>query len=209
MAAFWLFSRLPHPGLRLFGAVLFAIVGVRLLLNPEVLRYQERGLPILNWLLYTYGVPIVCCFAGAHLLRRAEAAALVPSELRPRRLVAAILFLGLLLVFWLINLEIVDLFSTGRYVALRFERESARDLTMSAAWGLYAVALLVVGLLRRLRTLRLVSLGFLVLTVAKVFLYDLGHLQGVPRILSFLGLGISLVLVSLLYQRFAAREVPA
>ena len=53
----------------------------------------------------------------------------------------------------------------------------------------------VVGIWRRLRPLRFVSLGFLVLTIAKVFFYDLGHLEGAFRILSFLGLGIALILV--------------
>jgi uncharacterized membrane protein len=55
---------------------------------------------------------------------------------------------------------------------------------------------------RASRALRFVSLGFLLLTVAKVFLYDLAALEGLYRILSFLGLGVSLILVSLLYQRF-------
>jgi uncharacterized membrane protein len=35
-----------------------------------------------------------------------------------------------------------------------------------------------------------------------VFLFDLSNLTGVYRILSFLGLAVSLILVSLLYQRF-------
>jgi uncharacterized membrane protein len=106
------------------------------------------------------------------------------------------------LVFWLINLEIIDFYSTGPYVEFSLERQFARDLTMSAAWGLYAVGLLVLGLWRKVRALRFVSLGFLILTVAKVFLSDLSTLQGVYRILSFLGLGVALILVSLLYQRF-------
>jgi uncharacterized membrane protein len=192
-AVWWLYGRLPHKGLQVFGAVLFAAVGVRLLLNEEVFRYQERGLPIFNWLLYTYGIPALCCFAGAAFLRRAD-----PES----RLVPAAGGLGLLLVFWLLNLEIIDFFSAGPYVQLTMERSLERDLTMSVCWGLYAMALLVIGILRDVRPLRFVSLGFLVLTVAKVFLYDLSTLTGLYRILSFLGLGISLILVSLIYQRF-------
>ena len=194
-ALWWLFTRLPHPGLRLFGAALFAAVGARLLLNPEVLRYQERGGPIINWLLYTYGVPALACFAGAAFLKRARDR----TPLGP-----AAGFLGLLLLFALINLEIVDFFSTGPYVEFTMERRLGRDLTMSVAWGIYAMALLVIGLVRRAPGLRMISLGFLLLTVAKVFLYDLSNLTGLYRILSFLGLGVSLILVSLLYQRFVA-----
>ena len=73
---------------------------------------------------------------------------------------------------------------------------------MSVAWGLYAIVLLLVGLFRRVRALRIVSLVFLLLTVAKVFLYDLSQLTGLYRVLSFLGLGVALIVVSLLYQRF-------
>jgi len=206
-AVWWLFGKLPHPGLKYFGAILYLLVGVRLLANVEVLSYEERGLPILNWLLYTYGVPALCAFAGAAWLARAEAGrgAAPAQDLLDgdRRLLApGASVLGLLLVFWLLNLEIIDYFSAGRYVEFSVERHFTRDLTMSVAWGLYAIGLLLVGLWRKIQALRFVSLGFLLLTVAKVFLYDLSALEGVHRILSFLGLGVALILVSLLYQRF-------
>jgi uncharacterized membrane protein len=210
-ALWWLFVRLPHPGLKYFGLALYACVGVRLLANPAVLRYEERGLPILNWLLYTYGVPALSCLAGAALLRRAEAARGVSprDDFLPgdrRQMAPAVTVLGLVLLFALINLEIIDWFSTSRFVELSMERQLARDLAMSVAWGIYAMALLVLGLWRQVRALRFLSLGFLLLTVAKVFLYDLSALEGGYRILSFLGLGVSLILVSLLYQRFVLRQ---
>jgi uncharacterized membrane protein len=199
VAVWWLYGRLPHPGLKTFGAVLFAAVGVRLILNlPNVLVYQERGLPIVNWLLYTYGVPALCCFAGMAFLRRSD-----PQT----RLVPAAAGLGVLLVFCLINAEIFHFYSTGEHVEFSLERNLARDLTLSVAWGLYAITLLVIGIARGIKALRFVSLGFLVLTVGKVFLYDLANLTGIYRILAFLGLGVSLILVSLLYQKVVlARE---
>ena len=207
LAVWWLFGRLPHPGLKYLGAGLLAAVGLRLLVNPEVLRYQERGLPVFNWLLYTYGVPALSCFFGAAALARAEAARPAQPEYDwlpgdRTRFGPAASVLGLLLTFWLINLEVFDYFSRGRYVELGFEREFARDLTLSVAWGVYAMVLLVLGLWRSVRPLRVAALAFLVLTVAKVFLYDLATLTGLYRVLSFLGLGVSLILVSLLYQRF-------
>ncbi len=45
----------------------------------------------------------------------------------------------------------------------------------------------------------------MVLTVGKVFLYDLAKVGGIYRALSFLGLAVSLFAVSLLYQRLAFR----
>ena len=210
-AVWWLFGRLPHPGLKYFGLALFSAVGVRLLVNPAVLRYEPRGRVILNWLLYTYAVPALACLVGAVWLRRAEARRGESPQFdyvaRDREIPAAfVAFVGLLLIFWLINLEIADFYSVGRYVELDLSRHLQRDLTRSFAWGLYAITLLVLGLWRSLRGLRLVSLGFLMLTVGKVFLYDLGQLTGLYRIVSFMALGVSLILVSLLYQRFAPRE---
>jgi hypothetical protein len=209
-AVFWVFGLLPHPGLKYFGLLLFGAVGVRLLLNDEVLRYEPRGAPIVNWLLYTYGVPVLCTFAGAWFLRRAEARRGDAGDYDwaagdRTAIVPLVGGLGLVLLFALINLEIADYFSAGRYVEVDFGRRLERDLTRSIAWGVYSLLLLGVGLWRGHKGLRMASLAFLLLTVGKVFLYDLAALTGIYRILSFLGLAIALIMVSLLYQRFVAK----
>jgi uncharacterized membrane protein len=212
-AVWWLYRRVPHAGLKYFGAALFAVVAARLLVNPEVLRYQERGWPILNWILYTYGVSAACCLAGARLLQPVEAERMSDNErafFYDGKLGFAPVagFLGLILIFVLINLEIADWFSPSRYIDWSWEQNHARDLTMSLAWGLYALALLVIGVWRKIKALRFISLGFMLLTIGKVFLADLAHLTGLHRILSFLGLAVALIAVSLLYQRFVFRKEP-
>lgn len=212
-AVWWLYRRVPHAGLKYFGAALFAVVSARLLVNPEVLRYEERALPILNWILYTYGIAAVCHLVGAAMLRTVEAERLTAGEREffsggKWGLAAVVGFLGLLIIFALINLEIADYYSTGRYMEISWERRYDRDLTTSLAWGLYALALLVVGMWRKTKPLRFISLGFMLLTIGKVFLYDLSSLTGLHRILSFLGLAVALVMVSLLYQRFVFRKEP-
>jgi len=54
--------------------------------------------------------------------------------------------------------------------------------------------------------LRWVSLGLLIATIAKVFLHDLGELRDLYRVASLVGLAISLLAVSLAYQRFVFRS---
>jgi uncharacterized membrane protein len=44
------------------------------------------------------------------------------------------------------------------------------------------------------------------ITVAKVFLYDLGELRDLYRVASLLGLAVSLITISLAYQRFVLRR---
>ena len=46
------------------------------------------------------------------------------------------------------------------------------------------------------------------LTIAKVFLFDLGKLDGLHRVASLAGLALTLIAVSLLYQRFVFRRRP-
>lgn len=46
------------------------------------------------------------------------------------------------------------------------------------------------------------SLAIWLLTVGKVFLYDLGQLRDLYRVLSLLGLAMSLIAISLAYQRY-------
>ena len=217
-----LWKRLDHPGLKYFGAALLAAVTVRLLANPEVLRYHERaGLPVLNWLAYAYLVPAACLLGVRGILARAdgdsqplEVARARPWEsvLYTRRLPVisgAAAVAAIFVVFAWINLTIFHAFSTGSALTLSVERLPTRDLTLSLAWVVYAVTLLGLGMARDSSALRWLSLGFLVLSIGKVFLYDLGELRDLYRVASLVGLAISLILVSLAYQRFVFRRRPS
>jgi len=73
---------------------------------------------------------------------------------------------------------------------------------MSLLWSLYAIGMIVAGLLRHYRPVRLMALAVLAVTILKVFLSDLSFLENPYRILSFFVLGAILVAVSFLYQRF-------
>ena len=116
-------------------------------------------------------------------------------------------FAGLVVVFVWLNLAIADWFATGETLVVSFARLPARDLTTSIAWAVYALVLLGIGMARRSIGLRWASLGLLLITIAKVFLHDLGELRDLYRVASLLGLAISLMLVSLAYQRFVFRNV--
>ena len=196
VAVLMLWQRLDHPGLKWFGLALLAAVTLRLLAYPNVLAYWPRSSwRVLNWITYTYLVPAAALFAAARILRplAAEATGLA----------------GLAVVFVWLNLTIADWFATGDVLRLDFERLPARDLATSIAWALYALVLLGLGVRRRSVGLRWVSLGVMMVTIAKVFLYDLGELQDLYRVASLLGLAVSLILVSLAYQRFVLRREPA
>ncbi len=72
---------------------------------------------------------------------------------------------------------------------------------LSILWALYAGAALGWGFLRANPAVRYAALGLLGLTVFKVFAVDLAAVKTAYRILSFLVLGVVLLLVSLAYQK--------
>jgi uncharacterized membrane protein len=209
-----LWRRLDHPGLKWFALGLAAAVTVRLVANPLLLTYHPASeTPILNWLTYTYLVPAAALLAAARMLAPLEAERARPAEAafyttgRPVG-AAACGFATIAVVFVWINLTVFDLFSTGPRLGVSFERLPARDLTLSLAWAAYALVLLAIGMSRSSVALRWISLGFLVLTIGKVFLYDLGELTDLYRVASLVGLALSLLAVSLAYQRFVFRRRP-
>ena len=214
LALLALWVRLDHPGLKYFGLALLGAATFRLVANPAVLSYHVRvGVPVLNWLAYTYLVPAAALVLSHRILKAREVARLTDWE---ERLYPAILPIGaascglaaVAVVFAWINLSIADIFATGPNLELSFQRLPARDATTSVAWAVYALVLLAIGVRSRSSSLRWLSLGLLVLTLGKVFLHDLGELEDLYRVGSLVGLAVSLIIVSLIYQRFVFRPDP-
>jgi uncharacterized membrane protein len=207
-ALLWLFHRVPHPGLRMVGFGLVVAAFARLSVNPYVLSYHARAAtPIFNWYLYAYGIVTVCLFAGAALLappRNKISAVNIPP----------ILFtLGTVLAFLLLNIEIADYFSKeGETLTFQFSGNFARDMTYSIAWALFALALLVIGIWRKIPGARYSALGLLGVTILKLFLHDLARLNQLYRVGAFIGVAVIAFLASMAYQRFfagiAKKEAP-
>jgi hypothetical protein len=199
-ALLWLFHRVPHPGLRLTGVGLLVAAFVRLAFNPAVLEYHARSAtPILNWYLYAYGIVTVCLFAGARLL--APPRNLILQSNAPPILAG----LGTVLAFLLLNIEIADYFSPpGSTLTFQFSGNFARDMTYSIAWALFALGLLVIGILRKIPATRYAALGLLSVTLLKLFFHDLARLGQLYRIGAFIGVAVIAMLASFAYQRFYA-----
>jgi len=82
------------------------------------------------------------------------------------------------------------------------------QVLVSALWGLAGLCALLVGLRRDMRELRIGALTLLLVTVAKVFLYDLSALGSVYRVVSFMALGALLLAASFAYQRLRPAPLP-
>jgi len=200
-ALVWLFRRIPHRGLLAWAGALLAAAFVRLAVNPAVLAYHPAShTHIVNWYLYTYLVSAAAFFAAAWLLPDDEARAFSPA----RPIANAC---GTILLFFVVNIEIADFYSTGATLTFNFFSSSlAQDLTYTIGWALFAVGMLVAGLMLHSRGARVAAIILLLVTVLKCFLHDLARLGGLYRVASLLGLTISLLLVGVLLQKFVIRK---
>lgn len=70
---------------------------------------------------------------------------------------------------------------------------------LSIAWLVLAIGFIALGMTLGERTLRLAGLALLTLTVLKLFVIDAAALDGLLRILSFFGLGASLIVLGRFY----------
>jgi uncharacterized membrane protein len=79
--------------------------------------------------------------------------------------------------------------------------EDAENWTYSAIWLAFGIALLAVGIRLRSVTVRAASGIVIAAVVCKVFLLDMAQLTGALRAASFLGLGVTLIVIGRIYQR--------
>ena len=199
----WLVTRVPHAGLR-YGAVgLLAVVFVRLVCNPEVFYYEPRGaMRVFNWYLYTYAISAAATMLAARWIGRTvwgSGRAIVPGLLYTS---------GAVMLFWLLNIEIADYYATGPEITFRFGVSVAQDLTYTIGWLMFGLVALATGIITHSRIVRIASLVLVAVTTVKCFLYDLRSLDGLYRVSAFVGLGISLALVSVAMQKYVLKAEP-
>ncbi len=181
-------------------AALQIVLGHLLAANP-LFSYEDIGrLPLLNLLGLAYLLPAVL---AAVLTSR-------PGFDLPARVREALRAGAGLLAFVYLTLETRHIFQGG-VLALGFDRQvsDGEIYAYSVVWIAYALALLAVGILRNSSVLRYASLTVLIVTVAKLFLYDMSDLTGLYRVASFLGLGLVLIGIGHVYRRFVFRPAEA
>jgi len=145
LVALW--RRLDHPGLKFFALGLLGLATARLLVNPALLSYYPReGLPVLNWLAYTYLLPALALLGAGRLLKPLEVERAREWEAvlydRGRAVLAFLCGLAAtLLIFAWVNLAIFHAFGTGTRLILELEPAPGRTLALTLAWAAFALAL--------------------------------------------------------------------
>jgi len=183
----WLSFTLRMPQLRAYSYAVFIIMAVRLIFFDTVVDMRTFR-PVLNERFLAFLVSIAALYLTGHLLWRKREALRERQEyawsVYPVFFVAANFF-----SVWLLSAEVINYFDT--------------PLALTAIWAIYAVALLVVGMIKQWRSVRLYALALLAIPIIKVFVYDVFALKELYRIIAFIGLGVLLLTSAYLYQRYS------
>lgn len=198
-ALIWLASRLGHRLVQVLALVCLAMGLLALvLLNPTA-----STTPIFNQRFGTYLVAIAVFGFVAWLAWKTPDAH--PQPPLPWRSLAAAAVLAVnALILLAVSLEIHSYWWLLRWRAAMAHAHNYQiyaQFSYSAFFMLFGAALLAAGFWRRSSFLRWQALVLLAATIAKVFLVDITRLSQGLRIVSFLGLGALLLVVSFAYQR--------
>ncbi|MEZ4852878.1 MAG: DUF2339 domain-containing protein [Flavobacterium sp.] len=68
-------------------------------------------------------------------------------------------------------------------------------------WGLFSFVFLIIGIKKQSKTLRIIALSLLGLTIAKLFVYDINNASETGRIIAFILLGVLILIISFVYQK--------
>lgn len=207
-ALFVIGDRRRAPILHRAALVIATLAGIWLVTQSLVLdmplfnTVYVGDTPFFNRIALIYGVPALLMLGlGWVLMRRPEMGPLSQTGYK-----AAGAF-GLVLGFICVSLWVRQLVHGGYINLITYPVTDAELYGYSAAWTLYGIALLGLGVKLRAQALRYASAAVVLLTVCKVGLIDASDLTGLYRVASFLGLGIALIGIGLFYQRVVFKKM--
>jgi uncharacterized membrane protein len=78
----------------------------------------------------------------------------------------------------------------------------SNKLALSILWGIYALLLIVRGIRARKKHLRIAAIALFGVTLLKLFFYDLADLDTISKTIVFVSLGLLLLGISFLYNKY-------
>ncbi|MCH5583621.1 DUF2339 domain-containing protein [Shimazuella sp. AN120528] len=209
----WIFSSVPMYilGVRLryrllmyFGLSTLGIGTIPILFHGLTFYSYDHFFPIINLRFLSLICTIGILFFFYRYMKKNED---IKNSLYLRYIRQTLFFIGVLAVFLCVTLEISDTFEANM---LRYIHESEevirlknlQQLSISIAWLLLSCFFLWVGIWQKKQSVRIMSICVFGLSILKIFFFDLSFLTTLYRIFSFMGLGIILLSVSFIYQKY-------
>jgi uncharacterized membrane protein len=104
-------------------------------------------------------------------------------------------FLLYISLLWIISCELIHWLDITGY-------SESYKLSLSILWGIYALFMIVIGIWKRKKHLRIGAIVLFSATLLKLFFYDISHLETIQKTIVFVSLGILMLIISFLYNKY-------
>ena len=188
------FEALKWAGLGLIGVAVLKLLAVdTLLVQLDPLAYTL----ILNWHFATFVLVFALLLGIAYWLWRETAR----WEGWQGQTYQGVLVVANLVAMWALCQEAVHFFESME-VRQRSDYFSAKQLTLTILWAVYAIGVIAFGIARQSSRIRLAGMAILAAPVFKLFASDVFLLEREYRVVAFVVLGAMLLGTGLVYQRY-------
>ncbi len=113
-------------------------------------------------------------------------------QLKIRILFDAFLYIT---IIWIASSELISIMDFSNSINLY-------KLGLSILWGVYSLIIVALGIWKNKKHIRIGAIILFGITLIKVFFYDLTHLNTLSKTIVFISLGILLLIISFLYNKF-------
>jgi len=98
-------------------------------------------------------------------------------------------------ILWILSSELINIIELSGL-------SGSYKLGLSILWGVYALFLIIMGLAKKKKHLRIGAIILFGGTLVKLFLYDIAYLNTISKTIVFVSLGVLLLIISFLYNKY-------
>ena len=104
-------------------------------------------------------------------------------------------------ICWIASSELLQ------WLAIAEAKESYK-LALSIFWGVYSLILIAFGIWKNKKHVRILAIFLFAITLIKLFFYDITHLDTISKTIVFVSLGVLLLIISFLYNKYKQKIFP-
>jgi len=98
-------------------------------------------------------------------------------------------------ILWVASSELINIMDLMQFT-------QSYKLGLSILWGVYSLMLIGLGIWKNKKYLRISAIALFGVTLIKLFVYDISHLNTIAKTIVFVSLGILLLIISFLYNKY-------
>ncbi len=87
------------------------------------------------------------------------------------------------------------------------DAEQSYKLALSIFWGIYSLILIILGIWKNKKHIRILAISLFGITLIKLFFYDISQLDTISKTIVFVSLGVLLLIISFLYNKYKQKIV--